>query len=559
MSVEVHVFFRGKLPAKASLVGSLRDWGFPLTFSPGTGPLDKHEGFVPMRFGGEETGFEFEVISDPADLQEYRQDEIDPALDRCAVFRLGDMIDLFAAQSVAAALAKLTGGTVYDPEEGRVQPLDDAIAAARSTFDIVMSSRRKRPRGTRPADIRHYLKPLLKERPDLVLRGRHLFIRPVRHVLRGAGLWRESPYGLEISIHFKRLYLPRDLGSSFATARRVDVWQPYFEPWLLDVLQHDVFDLAGQIAGISDLADFDHRRGPGTRHYCVLDYLLSGERDRAEALVQEYERTLAPSVGARERALFERNIDDLCAECHRQEAETAKALELGDMWQPTPFPVEVPHSVRRQQTDEPPFVSTPWAAMREPVTAAPPAVPDEVAFARSWTTRKGSVVPVAPLTRDQAQAMHDNDESYCLIVPLSGGDWLILDRNSGWSPHDPDSPRRPSNRNWDQYRMRILGPERYLYAHFWQSGAAPGTVRLWSIHASDTHANSRWDALVDYARGLIRTHGLWKGEAAPDEQPLARSDGALWQLALPRLGEYEEFLARTNAFLEHIGYGRFTA
>src|SRR3954468_22674473 len=94
MSVEVHVFFRGKLPSKTALARTLREIGFPLTCR-WRGSLEKYVGFLPMTWDGEETGCEF-IDSTVAD--EYEEEPVegaDPALDRCAVFRLGgDMVEL---------------------------------------------------------------------------------------------------------------------------------------------------------------------------------------------------------------------------------------------------------------------------------------------------------------------------------------------------------------------------------------------------------------------------------------------------------------------------------
>ena len=90
---------------------------------------------------------------------------------------------MLCALCTAAALAKLVDGIVRD-DDGAHLSADQAIAQARE-----LSSRVKpaEPRyGTRPADIKRYLKPLLELRSDLVVVGRHLFIRPVRHLLRGA-------------------------------------------------------------------------------------------------------------------------------------------------------------------------------------------------------------------------------------------------------------------------------------------------------------------------------------------------------------------------------------
>ena len=71
----------------------------------------------------------------------------------------------------------------------------------------------KKPRdklpGTRPADIKRYLKPLLEQRDDLVLVGRHLFIRPVRHLMRGAFFHRTSDkFNFGVFRMVKPLYQP---------------------------------------------------------------------------------------------------------------------------------------------------------------------------------------------------------------------------------------------------------------------------------------------------------------------------------------------------------------
>ena len=94
--------------------------------------------------------------------------------------------------SAAAALAKLMNGVVFDEAEDRLLSADDAIAVARKNLqELVKPEDAKRP-GTRPADLKRYLKPLLKQRSDLVLIGRLLIIRPVRHIVRGVFFDRTS-------------------------------------------------------------------------------------------------------------------------------------------------------------------------------------------------------------------------------------------------------------------------------------------------------------------------------------------------------------------------------
>lgn len=89
-----------------------------------------------------------------------------------------------AGYCVAASFAAITSGLVFDETEDKVLSLDEAIEIAKLHCRAI----EKDTPGTRPADIKRYLKPLLDERDDLALIGRALLIRPVRHILRGAFL-----------------------------------------------------------------------------------------------------------------------------------------------------------------------------------------------------------------------------------------------------------------------------------------------------------------------------------------------------------------------------------
>ena len=48
MSMETHVFFRGKLPSKAALSRAMKELGFPYAIKPSTGSLEQQNGFMPM-------------------------------------------------------------------------------------------------------------------------------------------------------------------------------------------------------------------------------------------------------------------------------------------------------------------------------------------------------------------------------------------------------------------------------------------------------------------------------------------------------------------------------
>jgi hypothetical protein len=187
MSTETHVFFRGKLPSKAAVSRAMKELGLPFSITPATGSLEAQAGFMPMKLRGEETGVEFSVYGDHAAVEEFADAGVDTSFERRASLRWGgDFQEAVAGMSVAAALAKLVDGVVFDEAEDRLLSVDDAIAVARQNLQTLLKPEdRKRP-GTRPADLKRYLKPLLKQRNDLALVGRLLIIRPVRHLLRGA-------------------------------------------------------------------------------------------------------------------------------------------------------------------------------------------------------------------------------------------------------------------------------------------------------------------------------------------------------------------------------------
>lgn len=68
---------------------------------------------------------------------------------------------------------------------GRMAGPAEAAAYVRGYLRTMSAAPSAKEPGTRPADIKRYLKPILDQRDDLVLFGRRLVIRPVRHILRG--------------------------------------------------------------------------------------------------------------------------------------------------------------------------------------------------------------------------------------------------------------------------------------------------------------------------------------------------------------------------------------
>jgi hypothetical protein len=138
MSIEMHVLFGGQLPSVAALDSAMKDLGFPTTIKPGVDSLERQSGFMPMKLGSEDTGIEFDVFNDRADIEEIAGEEDDPRFERSANFRWGgDEKEMLCAMCAAAALAKLVDGMVADEYEERLLTPDEAVAYARQHLEAV--------------------------------------------------------------------------------------------------------------------------------------------------------------------------------------------------------------------------------------------------------------------------------------------------------------------------------------------------------------------------------------------------------------------------------------
>jgi hypothetical protein len=395
MSVEIHVLFHGTLPTKAALTRAMKELGFPLTISPPGGSLEQQSGFMPMRFRREESGVEFDVFNDRADIEALTRDlagDIDPRFDRSANFRWGgDENEMVCGVCAAAALARLVNGVVL--EDGEPLAADKAITwAKKHLHDATPPDRRG---GTRPADVKRYLKALLKERNDLALVGRLLVVRPVRHLLRGAYFESHGRDQFRVWCHVNPLYAPAatTYGNYWHVAGCY-TWEPHFEPLLIDALAEDVFTKVGRVLTLNDFAaqSFDLTPFLGAQ---IVSWVLAGDRDRAAAFVGQIEND--ESINAPAKELVKRtwgsvsgDIERICADRHIREAAAVKDLQLEHIWEPSPFPVELSAAERERRTAEPLFVPTPWISRPEWLLQDPPDHLGDVRYARERLFRGGA-------------------------------------------------------------------------------------------------------------------------------------------------------------------------
>jgi hypothetical protein len=446
--------------------------------------MEQQRGFMPIWFRRDEIGVEFDVFEGRAAVEELAGKEIDPRFDRSGNFRWSsDDDEMLAGHCAAAALARLVDGVVFDEQDARLLSADEAVELARQVLQDALKRRRTRRPAARPADIKRFLKALLKERSDLALVDRLLVIRPVRHILRGVVFGRTGDrYHFAIDHLVRGLCYTDDYPASGWNGNIVGrsfeaVWQPLFEPVLIEALARHVFDRIGQITTLGDLAAyrFDDR-WPSTEHVTLM--LLSGEQDRAMEYIRQAEERFPSS---REWAQAERgrlaNIPAVCAEFHAREASAAKALKIQHIWEPSPFPVELPAAERQRRSAEPLFIPRPWVERRPELFCDLPEHSGEIVFAMEWLAPDNRQTLVAPLTREQAEDRHRSGDPYVLAACLPT-EWTVLLHRGG---QDRNHPSRSPNRPLSDVVLRLYSSDVAVYGSFSSTFDRESMLEFWRV------------------------------------------------------------------------------
>jgi hypothetical protein len=253
------------------------------------------------------------------------------------------------------------------------------------------------------------------------------------------------------------------------------------------------------------------------------------------------------------RSLLDRDTSCLCEEYRAKEAVLANAHKLGSAWEPSPFPVELPKADRATKSDEYRFLTEPWITTPPNLIGAPPDRPGKIAFGRSYHPRKMQFVIEEPLLREQAQALHLDDQKYCLFVRLANGEFLALSRD-GWNPHEPKS-RRHSN-SARGYHLNIYGKEEHLHA--WFSKSEQGLLALLNVDVLDqddrTKSLSIWFGRGEDAKS-IRLDGGYQGHTdGRREEAMTDAEKSSLLQPFPEFGDYESLLRRVNSALHGCGF-----
>jgi hypothetical protein len=579
MSMETHVFFRGRLPGKAALSRAMKELGFPFSIPGATGSLERQSGFMPMKFRGEETGVELDLYGDHDAVEEFADAGVDRSFERRASFRWGgDFQEAVAGMCAAAALAKLVDGVVFDEAENRLLTVDRAIEVARNNLQDLPKPRKARsPRG--PTVLKRILAPLFAKRDDLVLVDRLLLIRPVRHLIRGALLrWHERGTWCGVAPYIRPLYQPSELFLEDAVMSAA-VDDPDFPPMLFDRLATKILGPVGEIASIEDFiaSSWGKRLWPtallpsillargieAAEAYrapfeaCEGDVLAQAKarlsatdrRDRFAKSMRRLEvKSAEEAIAATKKwaAFLAGGNAAVFANYREWEAKVAKGFKIQDAWEPTPFPVELPAATRHSGSADPVFSPKPWLEFPDTWRQKPPDKPGEVRFARDWWHVNDPVTLLHPITREQAEKRHRDLEYYVLATRLPQRQLMILsysvfDRETKW----------PTVR----YYLWIYGARgRHMIVDFWERHDAPGALEMRSI---DIRGDKAWHSSLNFRDGQKLIHDYRPAEKSYECRKMTARDRSAYIFRLPRFGEFELLWQRISTYLSKEGYRTF--
>ena len=561
MATEAHVLFDAALPTIKEINAELRILGFPVRLQYGHGPLADHGGFLPATLRRQQSGCEFDVRSGPDAANDLEPSVAAKPYSCCVSLRwASDEDEASVGLCLAAALARLTKGIVLEEFSGEWQNAGKAVDHARQHLKAAGGKRGPAEPGTRSANIKRYLKSLLAERDDLVLVGRRLLIRPVRHILRGAFF--ESMGGrthFRIWPHLHPLYgHPESTGCLEPIHGSLwDVTAAHFMPLLHDALLYDVFTDIGSVTSLRKLASrLEADRQMVT--LCVVALALSGRHETACTFLDALSArnpTWEPWL-IRDRQFLERDIKAVCAEFHEREERTVHALKIASIWEPSPFPVELPEH-ERESVVEPQFQAGRWPATPDGLLVSMPEQCGELSFSTESIFRRSLPLLLEPMTIEAGQRAYRANEKLTAAQRLPDGKLLLSimrPQRAHQSQIDQASP--DLDPIWIDTRLLLYGSERL--AEIWLSRPSLSVEPL-SIHSIEIRTKDRrhsiWHCNFRYEETdatVFEARGTYTGGMTSDLPP-----DLLAALVLdhPVPGAPDDALNRVRLLLDGMGYG----
>jgi len=335
------------------------------------------------------------------------------------------------------------------------------------------------------------------------------------------------------------------------------VWEPHFEPVLFDTLAEDCFDQVGKMTTLEDFA----REVAGDERFQdarIRALIAAGRRESAVAAVDDVERSKSEVTHWRDwvraqRAFLERDTSSILAEFHAKEAATVAELKLGKIWEPSPFPAELPERERQAKGTEPLFLTTPWISRPANLWREVPENPGEVGYAHYALHRKGRLILSLPLTPQEAEARHRNRERYTLVARLAGGRLLLLAHSTGWSPHNPVQPANPDYVPRRSFRLEVPQSWGHVRVEFGEDFDDTDVLKMRSIDIQRLHMI--WYAFISHAERSKFLHDNRGAAMIYTRTPMSDSDLSLCRFAMPAFGAFDDLLQRVRSYVKNEGFG----
>ena len=132
MSMEMRVFFAGPKPTPVAVIQTMQRHGLNFAITDHRCEFEAARGFMTMSYGkGADalyTGVEVYVGSARETVDELGIEGIDPSLNNEISFRWGsNAMEGACAEALAAAIATLTGGVIWDDSEGVIISVETAV------------------------------------------------------------------------------------------------------------------------------------------------------------------------------------------------------------------------------------------------------------------------------------------------------------------------------------------------------------------------------------------------------------------------------------------------
>ncbi|MFM7416849.1 MAG: hypothetical protein ACKO51_13890, partial [Alphaproteobacteria bacterium] len=213
------------------------------------------DGFQPATFDGEQTGAEIS-LEDKAEVFDMYPDFAEAAaqMDRVATLRWGgDFLEMAFANGIAAAIAKVCGGVIYEPQGGMVMSIEAAIAEAKSSAQLAAPNHGNRPKATkaRPKPpFKAMIDQILSEFPAYHVRGKWVLQHIGDHHV--SGIFFDGPpskFNMKIRFVLRPLSL-FDGAGGFAYGKEVivcidgtftvDIRAPGFSSALVELIKSDL-------------------------------------------------------------------------------------------------------------------------------------------------------------------------------------------------------------------------------------------------------------------------------------------------------------------------------